>query len=157
MPVEENKKLIRRYFETFGQGDVEIFDSILSPGFYVRGLHESVADIPESQRGSAIFKQAALAWRNAFPDNQITVDEIVAEGNTVIARWTVRATHRGEFAGLPPTNQEIAYSGVNGFRLADGILVEAWDLWDRLSLWQQLRVLPATAEFLEKARASPAK
>ena len=148
--MEENKKLVQQYFEAFITGNTDIFDEIMSPDFYVRGLH--VKDMPPAeQRGPESFKAATIAWHVSFPDGQVTLDEMVAEGDTVIVRWTFQGTHLGEFAGLAPTHRQITYSGINGFRIANGKLAEAWDMWDRLTLWQQLGVLPETAEFLAQA------
>ena len=59
-----------------------------------------------------------------------------------MVRWTFYGTHQSEFVGLPATQRQVRYAGVNIFRIADGKIVEIWDLLDRLSLWQQLGVLP---------------
>ena len=112
----------------------------------------NVNDIPDNHRGPEFFKKAIIASGDSFPDGYITVDEMVAEGDKVMVRWTFEGTHAGEFAGIPATNRHITYSGINGFHIVAGKLAEAWDMWDRLNLWQQLGVLPETAEFLAKAR-----
>jgi len=70
------------------------------------------------------------------------VDEMIAEGDRVMVRWTFSGTHQGEFASLPPTYKRIEYSGINIFRIASGRISEIWDIYDRLWLWQQLGVLP---------------
>jgi steroid delta-isomerase-like uncharacterized protein len=128
--MEDNKKLVHQYFEAFSTGNVGIFDEIMSSDFYVSGLHQK--DVPPAeQRGPKSFKEATAAWRISFPDGQVTLDEMVAEGDTVMARWTFQGTHAGEFAGLAPTHRQITYSGINGFRIVNGKLVEAWDMWDR--------------------------
>lgn len=150
--MKDNKELIRLYFEAFSSGNVEILDEILSPDFHVRGLHMKAEGIAENQRGPKFFKQAITASRDSFPDGHITVNEMVAEGDKVMVRWTFEGTHAGEFVGVSATHRRITYSGINGFHIVAGKLAKAWDMWDRLNLWQQLGVLPETAEFLAKAR-----
>jgi hypothetical protein len=66
--------------------------------------------------------------------------------------WTFHGTHQGEYFGVPATGRPVTYSGLNIFRIADGRIAEIRDLYDRLWLWQQLGVLPETAEFLKKAK-----
>jgi predicted ester cyclase len=82
----------------------------------------------------------------------MTVAEMIAEGDRVMVRWTSHGTHRGELFGVPPTNKQVIYSGINIFRIADGKIAEIWDIVDSLWLWQQLGVLPETAEFIAQAR-----
>ena len=81
----------------------------------------------------------------AFPDLQHTVDEMVAEGNTVAARWSVRGTHRGEFQGIAPTGKQINVSGTTVHHLVNGKIVETWLTFDTMDLLQQLGAVPASA------------
>lgn len=150
--MKDNKELVRLYFEAFNTEHVEILDEILDSGFRVRGLHMKSEDISNDQRGPDFFKKALIASHDSFPDGHITIDEMVAEGDKVMVRWTFEGTHAGEFAGIRATNRRITYSGINGFHVVAGKLASAWDMWDRLNLWQQLGVLPETAEFLAKTR-----
>jgi steroid delta-isomerase-like uncharacterized protein len=153
MSLEENKRLVRQYFEAFEAGQAEAYDHLLGPDFYVRGLHDPKGELPP-ERGPQAYKRALRVRSAAGADRQsIHIDELVAEDDRVIARWTVTWTDAAGFAGLPPTGRRVSYSGVNGFRIADGKLAEAWDLWDRLRMWQQLGVLPETADFLAQVRA----
>jgi steroid delta-isomerase-like uncharacterized protein len=155
MSLEENKRLARLYFETIQTGDLNVFDEIMVDDFIVHAIHGKygvVINADDVERGPAAFKKFAVEWRETYPDGQVTLDEIVAEGNRVIVLWTFSGTQRGAFLGIPPTNKRITYSGFNSFRIENGTLAEGWDMMDRLSLWQQLGVLPPTREFLEKAR-----
>ena len=77
---------------------------------------------------------------------------MIAEGDRVMVRWTSHGTHQGESHGLPPTHKQVTNSGINIFRIADGKIAEVWDIWDRLSVWQQLGVLPEINEAIAKAR-----
>ena len=82
----------------------------------------------------------------------MTVDELIAENDRVMVRWTFHGTHQGEFSGVPPTHKPVTYSGINIFRIADGKIAEVWDLYDRLWMWQQLGVLPEIKEAIAKTR-----
>jgi steroid delta-isomerase-like uncharacterized protein len=82
----------------------------------------------------------------------ISIDEMLAEGDRVMVRWTSRGTHQAEYNGLPATHKQVTYSGINIFRLANGKIAEVWDISDRLWLWQQLGVLPDLEEAIAKTR-----
>ena len=73
-----------------------------------------------------------------FPDLHRTIDDLVAEGDKVVVRQTIRGTHRGEYLGVPPTGKPVTFTAVAIFRLADGRIVESWILRDDLSILQQL-------------------
>jgi steroid delta-isomerase-like uncharacterized protein len=150
MSEEENKELVRRYFEE-AIDRVEIYDEILSNDFQVYAIHHATIGSDEG-RGPQAFKAFAAWLHSVWSDPCHTVDEMVAEGDRVTARWTFRGTHTGEFFGLPPTGRKVSYCGITIFRIADGKLAEARALFDRLWLFQQLGVVPSTAEFLGRAR-----
>ena len=77
---------------------------------------------------------------------------MIAEDDRVMVRWTSHGTHQGESRGLPPTGKQVTNSGINIFRIADGKIVEVWDIFDRLWVWQQLGVLPELKDAIAKAR-----
>jgi predicted ester cyclase len=82
----------------------------------------------------------------------MSIDEMIAEGDRVMVRWKFHGAHQGEFSGLPPTNRPVTYSGINIFHIADGKIVEIWDIYDRLWMWQQLGVLPEIKDAIAEAR-----
>ncbi len=94
--------------------------------------------------------QRGALLTTAFPDSKFTIEQMVAEGDTVVVRWTVRGTHKGDLMGNAPTGKPISLSGVSVCRLADGKLVEGWGNWDALGMFQQLGIVPELA----KARAA---
>ncbi|HSB02004.1 MAG TPA: ester cyclase, partial [Anaerolineales bacterium] len=102
---------------------------------------QSVESNPQSEK--ITYEWLTNVWS---PDWRMTVDEMIAEGDRVVVRWTFCGKQVGEYAGLPPTNKEITYSGINIFRIANGKIAEVWDITDRLWLWQQLGVLPEIKE-----------
>ncbi|MEZ4860991.1 MAG: ester cyclase [Caldilineaceae bacterium] len=121
---QANKALVRRHFAD-ALHDPAVCDAIYTP------------DLAQA------IKQGAERLKAVWSDScQMTVDEILAEEDRVMVRWTFYGVQQGEFAGLPATHRQVRYGGVNIFRIADGKIIEIWDLLDRLSLWQQLGVLP---------------
>lgn len=86
------------------------------------------------------------AFRNAFPDLVVTLEDQTAEGDKVVSRYTGRGTRRGEFLGIAPTGREVELSGVTIFRLRGGNIVEGWDFYDGLGLLRQLGAMPTSGE-----------
>lgn len=152
MSIENNKTLVRRYFEE-APYHPEIYDEILAPEFHVTAIHHATINPEGEDSGPQVFKAAAVWLKNVWKDGHITIDEMISEDDRVMARWTFHGIQQGEMFGIPPTGKEVAYSGINIFRIAEDKLAESWDIFDRLWLWQQLDVLPETGEFLEAARA----
>lgn len=151
MSVEQNKTLVRRYFEAAVERP-EIYDEILSADFQVHALHHATITSDEV-RGPEPFKAFAGVLQSAWRDRQLIIDELIAEGDRVMAHWTFRGWHIGDAFGVSATGKEITYAGINIFRVANGKLAESWDMFDRLWIWQQMEVLPPTREFLDAARA----
>ncbi|UCC88216.1 MAG: ester cyclase [Anaerolineales bacterium] len=106
----------------------------------------SIECTPDSEK--AFYEQRRAIWGGW----NITIEEMIAEGDRVVVRWTSHGVHQGETQGLPPTGRRVNNSGVNIFRIADGKIAEVWDIWDRLWLWQQLGVLPELKEAIAQAR-----
>ena len=98
---------------------------------------------PEMQGSRDAYKQVTAMFHTGFPDIKITVEDLVAEGEKVVARWTWRGTRQGEFQGIPPTGKQVTGSGISIHRLASGKLAEAWVNFDALGILQQLGVIPA--------------
>ena len=134
----DNKALIRRWFEeVWNQGRIETIDELMAPGCVVHGLGAGVLD------GPAGFKPFHASYRNAFPDVRLTIDDIVGEGSIVAARWSGTGTHRGNGLGLPATDRTVTFSGMTFARVENGKLVEGWNVFDQLSMLQQLGVVAA--------------
>ena len=132
---EENKAVVRRVWEEIAnQGNYAVADELFAPDFVYHA-----PGTPEL-RGPEGFKQLIGMFRNAFPDLQFTVEDMIAEGDKVASRYTARGTHQGELMGLPPTGRQITEVGIVISRLVDGKLVEDWHSPDNLGLIQQLGV-----------------
>jgi len=146
---EENKTVIRRSFEElWNKGNLSVADQLFSPNY----THHDPAT-PDVGRGPESEKKRATLYRTAFPDLQLTIEDIIAEGETVMARWSCRGTHKGDLRGIAPTGKQFTISGVSVARLANGKMAEGWVNWDAQGLMQQLGVVPE----LTKTKVAAAK
>lgn len=137
MSLDENKAIVRRIIEEgWNKGDLDVIDELLAINFVDHNIPP--APIP----GIELFKQAIIGLRAAFPDGHTAIEDMIAEGDKVVVRWTARGTHRGALMGIPPTGKEITTMGIATYRIAGGKAVENWTNSTALSMLQQLGVLP---------------
>jgi predicted ester cyclase len=85
-------------------------------------------------------------YRAAYPDLLITVDDLIAEGNKVVGRWTARGTNTGPLMGMPPTGKQATVMGISILAIADGKVTDQWFNWDTLGMLQQLGVIPTPGQ-----------
>jgi steroid delta-isomerase-like uncharacterized protein len=138
MSAEENKAMVRRVWEEFFiQGNLDMADEFFAPD-YVN--HDPAA--PEDRHGPEELKQFLGMYHNAFPDMQFTVEDVIAERDEVVVRWTVRGTHQGELLGIPPTNNPVTITGISIERVSGDKIIETWDNYDALGLMQQIGAVP---------------
>ncbi len=131
---------------------MEALNSLIDETVDTNFVNHSAAN-PEEGRGPEDVKRLFAAFRAAFPDGRTTIEDAVAEGDTVVTRWTFHGTHEGEFAGIAPTGRRVMLAGINIDRIAGGKFVERWHQMDRLGLMQQLGVIPALGESEEAGPA----
>lgn len=132
---EENKALIRRWFEeVWNNGREEAIDEMLAADGVAHGLGEP-GDV---LRGAEGFRPLFHTFRGAFPDIHVTVEDTVAEGDKVAARCTVRGSHRGDHLGIAATDGPTEFSGICIVRVRDGQIVEAWNNFDFQTMYRQL-------------------
>jgi predicted ester cyclase len=129
---EQNKTLARRWFEDlFSRGNLDVANEILSAEFVDHLTHED-------ERGLEELKLYVSIYRTAFPDIQDAVEDIVAEGDKVVVRWTSGGIHQGEFMGVAPTGRHVTFTGMRLFRIAENKIVESWVNIDERGLQEQL-------------------
>ncbi|WP_137288864.1 ester cyclase [Natronorubrum halophilum] len=134
MNTEDNKALARRMQEdVWNEGNVDAVDDLFTEGFVQHSPWE-----PSELRGRAEFKEQIEAFRAAFPDLHGTIDDVIAEGDTVANRFTMHATHRGEFMGVEPTGTEVELVGTIFARVEDGRIAERWVVDHALGFLEQL-------------------
>ena len=131
---EENKALARRAWELADNPD--ILEEVYAPDVV---WHEPDQEI----RGLEQAKNFVSAYKTAFPDLKITVEDVIAEGDKVVSRVTIRGTHQGETEEFgPPTGRQIEGGGITISRIEGGKIVEDWDSYDNLTTLQQLGLAP---------------
>jgi steroid delta-isomerase-like uncharacterized protein len=131
--IDANKALVRRFYEeVYNRGNLAALPELLTPSF--------VAHLGADPRaiGPIGMKQALARLLTAFPDLVVTVEGQTAEGDQVVARWTLQGTHRGEWRGIAPTRRRVSLAGITIFRLAGDRIVESWETADELGLLQQI-------------------
>jgi steroid delta-isomerase-like uncharacterized protein len=131
----ENKTLVQRWFvEVWNKGRAAVISEMLAYFFFFYGL---VGDL----HGAAEFQRFHSAYRNAYPDVAIEIEDLVAEGDIVAVRWSATGTHRGDGLGFAATGRHVEFSGMTFVRVADGKLAEGWNNFDQLGMFQQLGVV----------------
>lgn len=131
----ENKALIRRWFEeVWNKGREAAIDDMLASRAVVHGLG------PDLQ-GPEAFKSFHRAYRNAFPDVKIQIEDIVCEGDTVATRWGGSGTHQGDGLGFPATGKPVRFTGMLFARVENGKLTEGWNIFDQLGMFQQMGIV----------------
>ena len=122
MSVEENKALVRREQEELWTctGNLDAAQELF---------------VPEQAEAA---KQEAADFRQGFPDVVSTIEDLIAEGDKVVARWRARATHQGEYMGIPPTGKEVEFTGISVYRIEAGKIAESWNVEDELGLMRQI-------------------
>ena len=136
MSTMQNKEIAHRFMEEcWNKGKLEM-------------VHEFVAEncrhhdpvFPSLGSGAENIKQHISNCRSGFPDTHFTIDDTIAERNEVVIHWTVRATHKGKFLGMAPTNKKAAVSGTSIFKIENKKITEQWSDWNLMSLMEQLGV-----------------
>lgn len=134
--LEQNKSVVRRFIEEFVVGgDESLADEFFAPD-YVR--HDP--GTPNGRQDRDEFVAMLSEMRTAFPDMEVEIEEMVAEGDFVVFRAVERGTHESEFMGIPPTGNSFEITGMAMHRIEDGKLAETWANWDMLGMLQQLGV-----------------
>jgi steroid delta-isomerase-like uncharacterized protein len=145
---EHNKAIVRRLFaELWNTGNLSVADEIFTPNY----THHDPST-PDFGRGPESEKKRATLYRTAFPDIHLTIEDVIAEGETVMTRWSCRGTHKGELNGFAPTGKQITVSGVTVARISNGKIAEGYVNWDAQGLMQQLGEVPQRAKVMAAAR-----
>ena len=138
--AEANKAIIRRAFEAFNTGKLDDLDGLMGPGFVD---HFPVAG--QKTPDLAGLKQAFADFRASFPDMTCPIEDSIAEGDKVMVLTTCRGTHKGAFAGIPPTGKQVTEPGMVMYRISDGMVVDRWGLFNDLGLMMQVGAFPPPA------------
>ena len=143
MSTEDNKSLVRRYVEqVLNRGNMAVVDELIAAD-YKRYISPTAASLTVD-----VQKQRLAGIRAAFPDWHLTIEELIAEGDRVAFRATIRGTHKGVFQNIAPTGKQVMVSALDIVRIDNGKLIEHWGGPDLFNLMQQLGVivLPTTQQ-----------
>ena len=133
MSTEANTALVRRWVEeVWNQGRLEVLDELYAPDW--------VGHFPASGelRGPAAHKQLGQRFLEAFPDARYVIEDLIAEDDRVVLRYSARGTHRGSLRGETPTGRAVVQTGINIYRVAGDRLVEQWAQIDLAGMLQQI-------------------
>jgi steroid delta-isomerase-like uncharacterized protein len=137
MSTEENKAIVRRFFEEGpSKGDLVAANELLSPNFT---LHTPFPSAPGIQGITDII----VTCRAAFEHLNVKVEDLIAEGDKVSARFVANGIHNGNFMNLPPSGRPIKLTGIEIFRIEDGKIAELWAEANLIGLLQQIDAFPA--------------
>jgi predicted ester cyclase len=122
MSAEENKTLVRREQEELWNhsGDLDAAEELFATG--------------EAEAA----KQQAADFRRSFPDVTSTIEDLIAEGDKVVARWRSRATHQGDYMGIAPSGKEVEFTGISIYRIEGNKIAESWSVEDQFGLMRQI-------------------
>jgi steroid delta-isomerase-like uncharacterized protein len=132
----DNKAAIRRLHDAVNSGDVELIaktiDEVVEPDVRIG------TPLPIQSTGAQALKEVWATLLRAYPDIQVTVEDLIAEADKVVCRNVVTATHQGEYMGLPPTGRSVTYNEIFIFRFEGGLIAETWGVVDVLAQLRQL-------------------
>lgn len=132
--TEQNKELVRRFVAGLNRRNLDVFDELLAGEFVD---HNPVPGVPPTREG----------WKSAypmepFPDLQIHIEDLIAEGDRVAVRSTVTGTHQGEFMSAPATGKEVSTLNITIFAIDNGKIIEKWTVFDALGMMVQVGAIP---------------
>ena len=135
MSIDENKQIVRRYQEIYNSNHLDSLDEVVSENLLTPRI---MPGIPSGIDGAKAAHQIMLT---GFPDYQTVIDDLIAEGDKVVARITMSGTHTGNFMGIPATGKRVEFTGIYIARIANDKIVEHWGEEDGVSPLAQLGIL----------------
>jgi predicted ester cyclase len=138
---EQNKELVRRFIdEVFRKKNIGIIDYLFAPGFISHYVPPGTIQDVEA------FKKSIRSFLTAFPDIEITIEDLIAEDDKVVAHVTGGGTHTGNFQAFPPTGKRVILLAMIIWRISDSKFVERWEIMDQLGMLQQLGIIPKPSQ-----------
>lgn len=132
--AEENKALVHCFIEEIvNKGNMAVADEIFAEDFV---LHIGRGTF--SNQGPEVPKKVFTILRTGFPDLNLTIDDMISEGDKIAVRFSGNGTHKGEFMGVPPTGKKVFFSVIDIFRFVGGKIAEVWSILDMLDVWEQI-------------------
>jgi steroid delta-isomerase-like uncharacterized protein len=148
MSVEENVKLMRRWFkEVWNEGKTQTIHDLFAPDGVGIGEHEDGRPL----RGPSEFVPFVERIRGAFPDINVVVEDAFGADDKVVLRWSATMTHRGDHLGMPASGKSVRISGITIARIRDKQIIEGWDNWDQLGMLKQIGAYESSQSNLRKS------
>ncbi len=132
--TQQTSLLASKFAEALNTHNVDLFDTFIA--------NDYVNHNPFVAPGLQGVKEFFAGWLVAFPDTVVTMEDAFVAGDKVVGRYTYRATHRGNFLGIPPTGKQIIMRSIDIWSVQDDMFVEHWDELNTLEVMQQLGVVP---------------
>ena len=140
---EENEALVRRYFEEiWNKGNLQLIDELFTTNFVRHGPVGTEGEV----RGLEGFKGLVSSYRSGLPDLRIPIEDLIAEGDRVVTRWTAYGTHQGELLGNAPTGNQATVRGILVDRVSGDKIEEVWVAYDTLHFMQQISGVAASGQ-----------
>jgi steroid delta-isomerase-like uncharacterized protein len=136
--LEKNKAIVRRCMEELDKGNWAIFNELLTRDYV---YHEPGRSFTRDES-----EQFMRSLRAAFPDGRVTIEEMIAEGDKVVTRYTSSGTHKGEFMGIAATGKKVVVTGIVITRVDKGKIAEDWEEFDAMGFMVQLGAIPPIGE-----------
>lgn len=137
MSAEDNKRLVRRFYEEIDKGNLDAMDELVAENY----VDHNPPPFPGLAEGREGLKQSFKIFWNATPGHHYIEDQI-AEGNKVVTRLTSYGKHEGDLPGAPKTGNDLKMTSITIHRIANGKLAEKWSEKDVISFLQQIGVMP---------------
>lgn len=132
MSAEQNKDIVRRYQEAYNTANYDALDEVVAADALTPN---KISTMPRGLEGAKLVHQKTLV---GMPDYHTAIEELIAEGDKVVARVTMTGTHTGDFYGIPPTGRRVNLTAIYIVRIADGKIVEHWGEEDGVTVLKQL-------------------
>ena len=133
MSAEESKAVMRRFWEVWEQGNLDLLAELLAPEYINHTL--ATPDLPPGPEG---VKEVVSMFHSAMPDLRVVIEDMIAEGDRVATRYALEGTHRGDLFGVAPTGRALSIKSMTVERLSGGKIVEHWRVTDELDMMRQL-------------------
>ena len=130
-----NEITMRRFVEqVINNGDFPVLDEVIHPNYVYHSPDQVL-------RGPEALRDLLTAYRTAFPDLHVEIEELVSTADKCVISFTLSGTHQGELMGIAATGRQVKVSGMTLSHFENGKIVEEWELLDQLTLFQQLGIV----------------
>ena len=134
-----HEEVMRRFVEeVINNGNFSVLGELIQPNYVYRSPDQEL-------HGPEGIRDLFTAYRVAFPDLNVTIDDLVAADEKVVISFTLNGTHKGDLMGIAATDKQVKVHGVVISRFEEGKIVEEWEILDQLTMYQQLGIVSLPA------------